>query len=305
MKKVFIILGIVIIIGISVKSIFNPSKQIVDKEAVLESRDLRTELRETGTVCPRNKLEIKSSFPTGRIERILVNEGDEIKKGQIIVWMSSNERATMIDAARVVSEQEYQRWQSIYKPAPIIAPMNGFITTKHRDEGQTVNSTDPILVMADDLIIRSYVDETNLKYIKVGREVSMYLDAYPDEKFTGIVEHISYDSYISNNVTNYIISIKSIRPPKEFRAGMTVTITITLESKKGVLSLPSEFITDKGQTKTVTVKTGKVKNRQTFETRDVKTGINDGKFAEILSGLNPGELVVVFKTETKKKKEEK
>jgi macrolide-specific efflux system membrane fusion protein len=64
------------------------------------------ELRENGFVTPRNRLEIKPSF-NGRIEKILVNEGDKIKKGQIIIFMSSSERASMLEATIKVCFQHF------------------------------------------------------------------------------------------------------------------------------------------------------------------------------------------------------
>ena len=73
-----------------------------------------------------------------------LNEGDTIKKGQIIIWMSSSERATMIDAARAIGDEEYARWQDIYKPTPIVAPMSGFIIYRQKEPGQTVTAADAI-----------------------------------------------------------------------------------------------------------------------------------------------------------------
>jgi macrolide-specific efflux system membrane fusion protein len=37
----------------------------------------------------------------------------------------------------------------------------------------------------DNLVIEALIDETDLRYIKIGSKLKIYLDAYPDEKFTG------------------------------------------------------------------------------------------------------------------------
>ncbi|MCL2335678.1 MAG: efflux RND transporter periplasmic adaptor subunit [Endomicrobia bacterium] len=293
MKKLFIILGVLIIGGIAAFFIFRPAKPVVDKETQLQKRDLRVEFRETGQVTPRNRLAIKPPF-AGRIEEVLVQEGDLIKKGEIIIWMSSSERAAMIDAARAMGDSEYKRWQEIYKPTPIVAPMNGFIILRQNEPGQTVTSADAPLVMADDLIIEASVDETDLRYIKIGDTLNMYLDAYPDDTFQGRVEHIAYESTVVSNVTVYTIKIRPLKKPKVFRAGMTATITVTAESKKDAMTIPSSFLTDKNGKKTVTVQTGK----GVFETRNVKTGMSDGRHTEILSGINENDTVVILKTAT-------
>ena len=68
MRKLFIILGILIIAAITAFFIFKPSKPAIDKEAVLEQRDIHVEFRETGEVRPRNRLEIKPPF-AGELKR--------------------------------------------------------------------------------------------------------------------------------------------------------------------------------------------------------------------------------------------
>ncbi len=299
MKKIILITTLFAVVATAVFLIFKfkPSKQVIDKETTLTSRDLYLGLRENGFVTPRNRLEIKPSF-NGRIEKILVNEGDKIKKGQIIILMSSSERASMIDIARTISEQEYEKCQNIYKLIPIIAYMDGSIILRQKEPGQIVSPNEAILVMADDLIVETYIDETDLRYIKKGIRPKMYLDAYPNENFEGIVEHISYESKLLNNVNVYKVRIKPLKKPKAFKSGMTVKIMIIAESKKNAPSIANTFISEIGDNKTVTVKTGNI-NKPVFETRKIKTGINDGIFTEISSGLNQDETVVIFKPRKK------
>ena len=299
MKKLLIIFGALALAGIIAFLVFKPAKQQVDKEAVLEQRNLRVEFRETGAVSPRNRLEIKPPF-AGRIEQILVEEGNSVKRGQIIVWMSSSERAAMTDAARAMGEAEFERWQNIYKPTPIVAPMDGFIILRPKEPGQTITAADAVLVMADDLIVESNVDETDLRYIRIGDKLKMSLDAYPDETFEGIVEHIAYESKLLSNVTVYTVKIRPVQKPKVFRAGMTATITVTAESKDNAWSIPAAFITERGNKKTVTVKTGKNGN-EAFVTKNVVTGVTDGRYTEIVSGLSQGETVVTFTLQQKEK----
>ncbi|MDR2426529.1 MAG: efflux RND transporter periplasmic adaptor subunit [Endomicrobium sp.] len=300
MKKFFIFLVFIAAAGAAGFFIFKPSKPAIEKETQLEQKDLHVEFRETGEVRPRNRLEIKPPF-SGRVEEILVVEGDSVQKGQVIVWMSSGERAAMVDAARAISQEEYERWQTIYRPTPIVAPMNGFIILRSNEPGQTITSADAILVMADDLIIEANVDETDLRYIKIGDNLKMSLDAYPDEIFSGIVEHIAYESTVVSNVTVYAIKIRPIKKPKVFRAGMTATITVTAESKKGAWSIPSNFIIERGKKKTVTVKSLTKNNKEILVTRNINTGVTDGKFTEILSGLKQGDTAVILKEKKKEK----
>ena len=71
----------------------------------------------TGTVQPQNRLEMKPPI-SGRIEEILVREGSNVKKGEVVAWMSSTERAALIDAARSKGGETLQYWEDAYKPTP-------------------------------------------------------------------------------------------------------------------------------------------------------------------------------------------
>jgi len=53
----------------------------------------------TGEVTPLNRVEIKPPI-SGRMEELLVDEGSIVKKGQTLAWMSSSDRAAILDAAR-------------------------------------------------------------------------------------------------------------------------------------------------------------------------------------------------------------
>lgn len=64
--------------------------------------------------------------------------------------MSSSERASIIDTARTISKQEYERYQNIYKPIPIIGIYGWFFTIlRQKEQGQIISSNEAILVMAD------------------------------------------------------------------------------------------------------------------------------------------------------------
>jgi len=296
MKKKIIIALIVLVVAAAAYFIFKPAGDAVDKRTKMSQRNISVVFRETGSVSPRNRLQIQPPF-AGRIEEILVNEGDHVKKGQVLMWMSSSERAAMIDAARQQGPEEYKRWTTIYKPTPIPAPMDGFIILRQNEPGQTVATTDAPLVMADQLIVESDVDETDLRYIRLGDKLDMSLDAYPDETFQGIVEHVAYESQVISNVTVYLIKIRPIKEPAVFRSGMTATITVPAESKDNAWSIPNSFITDRSGKKFVTVEKGK----GVFETRQIQPGITDGRWTEVASGLTQDETIVTFKAQAKQK----
>jgi len=299
MKKVSIIIIIIIIIFAVYLSFSKQRDKSEFRRFISPQRgNIAVEFRVTGTVNPRNRLEIKPQI-AGRIEDILVVEGQKVKKGEILAWMSSTDRAALLDIARSKSQDEYIKWQDKYKPTPIISSIDGFIIARYNEPGQTVTLNDVILVIADTLIIEANVDETDLRYIKLGQEVNIFLDAYPNMKFEGIVEHIAYESKIVNNVVVYKVKILPKKILPNFRAGMTATIEISADRKENVLLLPVDVIIEKNNKKYVNVKTG---NNNKLELREVVTGISDGKKIEIISGVNEDDSVLMeIKNEIKNK----
>jgi len=241
----------------------------------------------SGVVKPRNRLEIKPSI-SGRVEEILVTEGEEIEKGEILAWMSSTERAVLLDAARAKGKEELKKWEDVYKPTPIVAPLKGFIIKRNVEPGQTITSYDPILVMADNLIVQAQVDETDMGKLKPGQKARIVLDAYPEKKIQGEIEHIAYEARIVNNVTIYQVDILPEKTLGIFRSGMSANIDVTISKKKDVLLLPATVIKERKGKKFVLLKTESGEP----ENREVQTGIEDGKNVEIVSGVEESDLVL-------------
>lgn len=242
----------------------------------------------SGVVRPRNRLEIKPPV-SGRVEKVLVTEGEKIRKGEILAWMSSLDRAALLDAARAEGKEELKKWEDVYKPTPIIAPLTGFIIKRSVEPGQTITSQDAILVMADNLIIQAQVDETDMGKLKPGQKAKIVLDAYPEKKIQGEIEHIAYESQIVNNVTIYQVDILPEKTLGIFRSGMSANVDVTISKKENALLLPATAIKERKGKKFVFVKTESGEP----EMREVQTGIEDGKNVEIVSGLEESDLVLV------------
>lgn len=243
----------------------------------------------TGTVLPKNRLEIKPPV-NGRVEEIIVQEGKQVKAGEILGWMSSTERAALLDAARGKSEADLKYWQEVYKAIPLISPIDGEVIVATTQPGQTVSTSDPVIVLSDKLIVRAQVDETDIGKIKLGQNAFISLDAYPDTKIKAKVDHIYYESKTVNNVTIYEVDLLPENVPDFFRSGMNATVNFIKESKENILLLPSEAILKGKDNNFVLVKKGKDKEP---EKRPVKLGLSDDKNTEIVSGIELSDTVIM------------
>lgn len=265
------------------------------REVTVSHGDLDVTILSTGTVAPKNRLEIKAPIP-GRAEQVLVDEGYNVTKGQILAWMSSTERAALIDAARAKGPDELKHWEELYRPTPILAPVNGTIITRNVEAGQTFTSADAIFVMSDYLIVVAQVDETDLAQIRLHQPASMALDAYPDQPFTGKVDEIAYDAKTVNNVTTYSVNVLPDKTPAFMRSGMTANVSFVTASRRGVLLLPADAIKVRGGHSYVLLAPAQP-NGKPVE-KEVKTGLSDGKRIEVLDGVSEGDRLLVMRIST-------
>jgi macrolide-specific efflux system membrane fusion protein len=251
---------------------------------------LRLAVATTGAVAPKNRLEIMPSV-AGRVESILVREGDYVRVGQVLVLMSSTERAALIDAARLQGAQALKYWQEAYKPIQIVAPIQGTVIVRNAEPGQTVNTASAIIVISDRLIVKAQVDETDIGRVVTGQSAEMSLDSHPEILVGGRVSHIYYESTTVNNVTIYYVEITPERIPPEFRSGMSATVDIIQSEKKDILIIPLEALIIEGGESYVMVKTGVAP-----EKRHVTTGISTEENIEITGGITKDTILLVFGT---------
>ena len=290
--KIFFSVAVILILsGFFIIGKLNHKKSSNDsiKEISPVSGSIQTIISTTGTVLPKNRLEIKPTV-NGRIDKVLVQEGNKVKTGDILAWMSSTERAALIDAAQEQGEAALKYWQEVYKPISLLSPINGEVIVATTQPGQTVTTTDGVVVLSDQLIVRAQVDETDIGKIKLGQSAVISLDAYPNTKIKAKVDHIYYESKTVNNVTIYAVDLIVEEVPAFFRSGMNATVDFTEKSKENALLLPVDAVHKDKNGDYVLVKQDNAK--EPVKT-SVKLGISDDKNVEVLSGISENDRIIV------------
>ncbi|MDD5440307.1 MAG: efflux RND transporter periplasmic adaptor subunit, partial [Candidatus Omnitrophica bacterium] len=89
-----LIIGGILLAALALMKMTQKPSQETMETVSPELGSIQTVITSTATVQPQNRLEIKPPI-NGRIEQILVKEGETVKVGQILVWMSSTERAAL------------------------------------------------------------------------------------------------------------------------------------------------------------------------------------------------------------------
>ena len=253
--------------------------------------DLQITVLATGNVQPQNQLNIKPNI-SGRIEKILIQEGDYVKKGQVLAQLSSTERATLLDAAREQGPDALAHWQELYESTPLLSPQSGQIIYLPTVPGQVVSTGDVIMVMSNHLIVNTQVDETDLAQVKMDQNAIVTLDAYPDKPIKAKVRRISYQSTMVNNVTTYEVDVWPINVPSFMRSGMTANVVFNVAEKDDVLVVSPEAVQQSPDGQSYVLKASATPTGKPL-TQVIQTGLSDGKQLEVVSGLNEGDKILV------------
>lgn len=284
-----LVIGLVALVGLAAAFYWRGSEETgpVLREVAVQRGDLAVTILTTGVVQPRNRLEIKPPI-AGRVEEVLVREGQTVSKGQILAWMSSTERAALLDAARAKGPDEVRRWEQLYRATPILAPIRGTVILRNVEPGQTFTSQDAIFVMSDRLTVKAQVDETDIAQIRLKQRAIVELDAYPGQPVPGVVEQIAYDAQTVSNVTTYEVDVLPERIPPFMRSGMTANVRFEIARVEEALLLPTNAVRRQDEGTTVLLPNGK---RPPVE-RAIETGLSDGKRVEVVAGLAEGDTVL-------------
>ena len=185
-----------------------------------------------------------------RIERILVDVGDQVSKGQLLVQLdasSLNQLKLQIDNQKVefnriselykvggASKAEYDnakmqldvmesQYNQMSHNTQLFAPMSGVVTARNYDNGDmysgtpilTIEKTNPVKVVMN-------VSEAHYKSIKKGQSVDITLDSYEGENFTGKVTIVSPSIDIATHTFPVEVTINNPQQkvrPKQIGAG--------------------------------------------------------------------------------------
>lgn len=218
------------------------------------------------------------------------------------------------DAKKTLDDQE-----EVLADYSITAPISGQVIRKNTLVGDTIKSTGQTTAMCviydlSAVTFEMSIDELDVMSIKTGQEVAITADALSEQTFTGIITNISLESTTNGGVTQYPVTVR-IDHKGDLLPGMNVTGEIVTEEALGVLAVPVDALMrgdvvyvkdagvpeEKGEAAQADSKAegaeskGNKKNEipDGFHSVSVETGLTDGDYIEIKSGLNGDEEVYV------------
>lgn len=196
----------------------------------------------------------------------------------------------------------------------ITSPIDGTVIYVSVEEGQTVNNnqgTPSIIELAqlDIMTIKAQVSEADIINVRAGQEVYFTIMGSTTKKYHGALRAIEPgptllsgdDSAltIGDDEAIYYNALFDVEnPDNTLRFGMTAQVSIILAKAVDALLVPSQVLVKKRGSKASYQVL--VKHDDKTQLRDVEVGLNNKIYAQILSGLNEGEEIVIGQSSGKK-----
>lgn len=273
MKKwIFILLGVIVIgfVGYQWYSSKTSTQQAsaLVRTAVVQKGTLAVKISGSGTVQPVTSQDIKSKINNNEIDEVLVSAGEEVKAGDELI--------TFVDGSD-----------------PITAPADGVITTLAVSAAERVNVGQVVahLTNYQDLQTVVQIDELDIPKIKKDQTVSLTVNAYPDNAYTGKVTAVANEGTSTNGVSNFEVTIH-IDKSDNLKVGMSTEASILTASKEDALYVPLDGVYTKNSQKYVVIASSSTDNQTTgTEQKTVKTGLSNEDYVEITEGVKEGETI--------------
>jgi HlyD family secretion protein len=218
-----------------------------------------------------------------------------------------------------------------YASRIITAPFAGQIGGLTAQVGQQVSSSDSLgKIITSQKVVNISLNEVDAAKIKANDSVALTFDALPNVTIKGHVNYVDPLGTVTQGVVSYAVQIAMDEQNDQIKTGMTASAAITTESHPNVVMVPTSAITKVGNRSVVLVPNQTVGGAQatstfgapststrtrggqasstinrTFQNQTaqqanltvhpvtVTTGISNDTETEILSGLNPGDQIVV------------
>jgi RND family efflux transporter MFP subunit len=243
------------------KAATTEAPKVAVKVAEAKGEVIPQDVEFTANIEPWQKNYIIPALQGARIRRIYVEVGDRVHKGQLVAEMDPTqynqvkvqyetakadyERIEKVHEAGGVSDQQLQQAETQYlvykenydnvaKNVKLVSPIDGVVTQKLEEEGNLFTSN-PILeiMQMDKLKVKVNVSEQYFRFVKVGTEVRLEVDIFPDETFKGSVSLI-YPA-IDPATRTFTVEVAIPNRSNKLRPGMFARCIINMGDKQAVM----------------------------------------------------------------------
>lgn len=262
---------------------------------------------------------------TGIIEKIYVEAGDVVKKGQLLATVDKSDMLSLHNTMLAKYQQAkdaYDRLKSVHDQGSLPeikwvemvtnmeqatsslemsknnldkcnlrAPEDGVIGQRNVEPGQSaLGSVAPIqLVKIETVIVKVSVPENEINKIKKGFKANIKISALNEKQFEGIVTNVSPVAEFISRTYNVKITVRNAN--LELKPGMVCDVTLNLASGNEIVVVPYNAINKDNDGKPFVFVVSA--DNKSVKKKNITTGNYHGSGIEVLSGLMIGETIVV------------
>ncbi len=299
-----------------------PSNPPVPVVTAMVTHEPFTEKLEALGTAKANESVVVTPTVEERVVAILVDDGEFVDKGQVLVKLDDSEAQYLLAEARATFKEQQQQFERMRRLAKtnatsrsqldeekglldiaaakvsllearlqdytIRAPFSGILGIRQISTGAVVD-TDTVITTLDDtatIKLDFTVPEAYLGVLKNGMTVTARSLAYPDRIFNGTVTAIS--SRVDPETRSLTIRAKVPNPDRLLRPGMLLTVDL-VKNRSRSLIIPEEAVIQEKDKKFAFL----VTSDNTVEKKEIVTGRRNPGKLEVISGLNAGQQVII------------
>jgi membrane fusion protein (multidrug efflux system) len=258
----------------------------------------------------------------GEVRRILVEEGDQVRAGQVLAVLDDRQlrlQAAQTRAALAKSERDFNRQVELHEKglvsagafeglkydldnqraaddiarlslsySDIRAPFAGVVSARHVKLGQEIAVGTSMFRVTDPTPLKAavYVPERELARLKIGQAASISVDALAGRAFPAIVKLVG--PTVDAATATFKVTLEVNDPKGDLKPGMFSRVGIVFERRAEALTIPRIALLDTDGASNVFLVTG-----GKAEQRTIKTGLSNAGKVEVVEGLTGTEQVVV------------
>lgn len=233
---------------------------------------------------------------------------EQAKKNYFIKEKQLAAKMQEVSASLSQTNNKLEMLNSALKEFTVVAPKDGMViyqrewNGKKKGVGSSVSPWDATVATLPDLstmISKTYVNEVDIRKVKLNQKVKVTLDAYPDKKLSGIVTAVANvgEQNPKSDAKVFEVSIQINEKDTTLRPSMTTGNNIVVGKVKNVLFIPLEAIHHDGDSLTYAF----VKDGLSLVKREIIIGQTNENNAVIKEGLKKGEMVFLSIPEEKEK----
>ena len=216
------------------------------------------------------------SRATGLVQELLVEEGQRVRRGDVLARLDKSELALNVERVKVNLDQartSLKRNEALYRRnmvseadfesvrnqvdnlqvqlreaqlsleyADIRSPIDGLVMERQVELGDMARGNGELFVVADlsPLLTRIYIPERRMRQISPGQEARIHIDALPDSSFGARIRMISPGVDPQSGTVKVTLEIPA--GGGVLRPGMFATVRIITQRRPGTLAIPKKAL---------------------------------------------------------------